>query len=103
MVLEKDGKDQFDIACDKVLNRVNENRNILQTIKPRKSNRIGHILRRNCSLNHVIKGNVKGRIEVAGRRGGKCKQLLNDLKETGGHWNFNLQAPCVLYIEQAFR
>ena len=39
-------------------------------------------------LNHVIKGHVKGRIEVAGRRGVRRKQLLNDLKETGGHWNF---------------
>jgi len=82
VVLEKDGKDQFDIACDKVLNRVNENRNILQTIKPRKSNRIGHILRRNCLLKHVIEVRRKGRIEVTGRRERRRKKLLDDLKET---------------------
>jgi len=29
---------------------------------------------------------------VAGRRGAKRKQLLNDLKETGGHWNFEEEA-----------
>jgi len=30
---------------------------------------------------------------VAGRRGVKRKQLLNDLKETGGHWNFKDALP----------
>jgi hypothetical protein len=37
-----------------VLHRVNEERNIVHTIKRRKSNWIGHILRRNCLLKHVI-------------------------------------------------
>ena len=50
--------------------------------------RCTEILRRHCSLNRVVKENVKERTEVAGRRGIKHKQLLNDLKETGGHWNF---------------
>jgi hypothetical protein len=38
-------------------------------------------LRRNCLLKHVIEGKIKGRIEVMGRRGRRCKQLLDDLKE----------------------
>jgi hypothetical protein len=41
---------------------------ILQTIKRRKANWIGHILRRNCLLKHVIEGKREGRIEVTGGR-----------------------------------
>jgi hypothetical protein len=44
--------------------RVKEVRNIVHTIKRRKSNWIGHILRRNCLLKHVIEGKLEGRIEV---------------------------------------
>ena len=32
--------------------------------KRRKANWIGHILRRNCLLKHVIEGNTEGNIEV---------------------------------------
>jgi hypothetical protein len=60
---------------------VKEERNILHTIKRRKANWIGHILRRNCLLKHVIEGTLEGRIEMTGRRGRRCKQLLDDLKE----------------------
>jgi hypothetical protein len=49
--------------------------------KRRTANWIGHILRRNCLLKHVIEGKLKGRIEMTGRRGRRDKQLLNDLKE----------------------
>jgi hypothetical protein len=38
------------------------------TVKGRKANWIGHILRRNCHLKHVIEGKKEGRITVAGRR-----------------------------------
>jgi hypothetical protein len=65
-----------------VLHRVKEERNILHTIKIRKANWIDHILRSNCRLKHVIEGKFEGRIEMAGRRGRKRKQLLDDLKET---------------------
>jgi hypothetical protein len=30
---------------------------------------MGHTLRRNCLLKHVIEGKLEGRIEVTGRRG----------------------------------
>jgi hypothetical protein len=36
---------------------------------------------RNCLLQHVIERNVEGRIEVAGKRGKRCRQQLDDLKE----------------------
>jgi len=69
VVLEKDG-DQFDWLCksEKVLHRVNEDSNIVQTVNRRKANCLGHILRRNCLLKHVIEGKVEGMIEVTGRR-----------------------------------
>jgi hypothetical protein len=49
---------------------------------------VGHIERRNCLLKHVIEGKIKGRIEVKGRRGRRCKQLLDDRKEKRGDWRF---------------
>jgi hypothetical protein len=47
-----------------VLHRVKEERNTLRTIKKRKANWIGHMLRRNCLLKHVTEGKTgrqKGR------------------------------------------
>jgi len=57
-------------------------RNILPTVKQRKDNCIGHTLRRNCLLQHVIKGKIEA---TEGRRGGR-KHLLDYLKETGRYW-----------------
>jgi hypothetical protein len=37
---------------------------LVHTIKRRKANWIGHILRRNCLLKHVIEGKLEGRKEV---------------------------------------
>jgi hypothetical protein len=48
---------------NKVLLRVKEKRNILHTVKRRKVNSIGHILRGKCLLKHVIEGKIGG-IEV---------------------------------------
>jgi len=45
-----------------VLQKVNEERNILQTVKRRKVYWIGHILSRNCILKHVIVGQIAGMI-----------------------------------------
>jgi hypothetical protein len=64
-----------------VLPRVKEERNILQTIKRRKANWIGHILRRNCLLKYVIEGKLQGRIEMTGRRVRRRKQLLGALRK----------------------
>jgi hypothetical protein len=42
-------------------------------------------------LKNVTEGTTGG-IEVTGRRRRRRKQLLNDLKETRGYWNFNEEA-----------
>ena len=68
---------------NKVLLRVQEQRNILHEISKRKANWIGHILRRNCLLQQVIEGKMKEGIEVIGRRGRRRRNLLDDLKERG--------------------
>jgi hypothetical protein len=41
-------------------------------------------LRRNCLLQGVIEGKIKGGIEVTGRRGRRRRKLLDDLKERRG-------------------
>jgi len=64
-----------------VLLRVKEKRNILHEISKRKANWIGHILGRNCLLQRVIEGKIKGGIEVTERRVRRRRKLLDDLKE----------------------
>jgi hypothetical protein len=49
------------VRNEAVLHGVKGERNILHTIKRRKANWIGHILRRNCLLNHLIEGKIEGR------------------------------------------
>jgi len=70
---------------EEVLLRVKEQRNILHEIRKRKANSIGHILRRNCLLQRVIKRKIQGRIEVTGRQGRRCRKLLDDLNEKRGY------------------
>jgi hypothetical protein len=71
---------------EEVLHRVNEERNILHTIKRRKANWIGHILLRNSLLKHVIEGKLEGKLEMTGRRGRRRKQLMDDLKVKRIYW-----------------
>jgi len=52
------------VRNEEVLQSVKEERNILQTIERKKANWIGHILRRNCLLKHVIKLMIAGRTEL---------------------------------------
>ena len=73
------------VRNEEVLLRVKEQRNILQKIRKRKANWIGHILSRNCLLQRAIEGKIKGDIEVTGRRGRKRRKLLDDLKERRGY------------------
>jgi hypothetical protein len=74
-----------DHVRNEVLLTVKEKRNILNEICKGKANLIGHILRRNCLLQQVIEGKIKGEIEVTGRRGRRRKKLLDDLTERRGH------------------
>jgi hypothetical protein len=55
------------VRNEEVLQRVKDERNILQTMKRRNANRIGHILCRNWLLKHVAEGKLEGSIEVMGR------------------------------------
>jgi hypothetical protein len=77
-----------DITCS-------QERNILHTIQQRKVTWICHILCRNCILKQVIEGKIEKQRE-GGRRGRRCRQLLDDLKEKEdresirSHWLENL-------------
>jgi hypothetical protein len=80
------------VRNEEVWHRVKEERNILHTVKRRKANWIGHILRRNCLLKHVSEGKIEGMIEVTGRRGRRRKQLLDGFKEKRSYWKFKEEA-----------
>jgi hypothetical protein len=66
-------------------------RNILHEISKQKANWIGHILHRNCLLQQVIEGKIKGGIEVTGRRG-RSKKLLDDLTKRRGYYYLKEEA-----------
>ena len=66
---------------EEALFSVKEQRNILHEISKRKADWIGHILRRNCLLQQVTEGKIKGGIEVTGRRGRSRRKLMDDLKK----------------------
>ena len=71
---------------------VKEERNILLTIKSRKSNWFGHILRRTSLLIHIIEGKLEERLEVTRRRGRRRKHILDKLKETREYWKLKKEA-----------
>jgi hypothetical protein len=58
---------------------------MVHTSKLSKATWFGHIMCRNCLLKHVVEGKTEGRVEVTGRRGRRCKHLLNDLKVARGY------------------
>jgi hypothetical protein len=62
------------VRNEEVLFRVMDQIKILHEISKRKANWIGHILRKNCLLQHVIARKTKGGIEVTGRRGGRRRK-----------------------------
>jgi hypothetical protein len=80
------------VRNEEELFRVKEQRNILQEMSKRKVNWIGHILCRNCLLQQVIEGKVKGGIEVTGRRGRRRSKLLDDLQERIGYSHLKEEA-----------
>jgi hypothetical protein len=80
------------VRNEDVLLRVKEQRNILHEIHKRKANCISHILRRNCLLQRVIEGKIKGGIEVTGRRGRRRRKIVDDLKERRGYYHLKEEA-----------
>jgi len=73
------------VKNEEVLLRVNEQRDFLHEIRKRKANWIGHVLRRNCILQQIIEGKIKGQIEVTRRGGRRRKRLLDGLKDRRGY------------------
>jgi len=51
---------RLDSLTDFVLHGVKEERDILPTVQRIKTNCIGHILHKNCLLEHVIEGKIEG-------------------------------------------
>ena len=49
------------------------------------ANWIGHILRRNCLIKHVIEGKIKGEMEVTRIRARRRRNLLDDLMDRRGY------------------
>jgi len=80
------------VRNEDVLLRVNEQRNILHEIRKRKANLIGHILRRNCLLQQVIEGKIKGEMEVTRRQGRRRKKLLDGFKDRRGYSHLKEEA-----------
>jgi hypothetical protein len=58
----------------------------------KKANWIGHILRINYLLRQVIEGKIEGVLEVTGRRGGRHRKLLDDLKVSRGYSHLEEEA-----------
>jgi hypothetical protein len=73
------------VRNEEVLLRVKEQRNILHGISKHKANWIGNILQRNCLLQQVIEGKIKGGIEVTGRQGRRSRKILDDLRKRRGY------------------
>ena len=65
---------------------------LILLLRKRKANWIGDILRRNCLLQQVIEGKIKGQIEVTRRRGRRRKKLLDDLKDRRGYCQLKEEA-----------
>ena len=73
------------IINEQILERIGEKRTLLNNIIGRKTNWLGHILRRNCLLHGVQMTEVKG---VGGRR----TQLLYDLINIRRYWKLKEEA-----------
>ena len=80
------------VRNEELLLRVEEQRNILHEISKRKANWIGHVLRRNCLLQQVIEGQIKGGMEATGWRGRRHRKLLDDLEERRGYSHLKEEA-----------
>jgi hypothetical protein len=53
---------------------------------------IGHILRRNCTLKHILAGKIELSMKVTERKGRKRKQVLGDFKERREYWKLKEEA-----------
>jgi hypothetical protein len=67
-------------------------RNILQTVKRKRANCIGKILRRNCILERVTERKIERMAEVTERRERGSKLLLDAIKENRLYWKLKEEA-----------
>jgi hypothetical protein len=74
----------------RVLERVNEERNLIKTIVKRRKNWIGHVLRGDNLLKLVIEGRMEGKRG----RGRKRKGMLDDLLDKGSYADLKRRALC---------
>jgi hypothetical protein len=81
------------VRNEKVLLRVKEQRNNLHTIKFKKKGYLdwSH-LAFELSYKTCYRRKEVGRREVTGSRGGRRKQLLDDVKEKRGYWKLKEEA-----------
>lgn len=77
---------------NEVFQRVVEETNIQHAIKRIKFYWVGHVLRRDCLLKHIIERKRKRGTEVTGAQGRRRKHLLDDLYETRRCWKFKQEA-----------
>jgi len=91
VVLEKDGEDQLDRLCEK-WRSITQSQGAEEYPTWNKANWIGHILRRNCILQGVIEGKIKGGIEMTRRRGRRREKLLDELRERRGYSHLKEEA-----------
>ena len=63
------------ISNEEVLTMVNESRCLIETIRQRKKNWVGHVLRGNGLLRDVLEGRMLGKARVGRRR----EKMLDDL------------------------
>jgi hypothetical protein len=91
------------VRNENVFHRVN-GRNILNKLT-RRANWNSHILRINFLLKRVIEGTIKGRIEMRGRRGRRCKQLLRlyCTCETREYWKLKRESTASHSVENSLR
>jgi len=84
MVLEKNTEVSWtdNVENEKVLHKVKEKKEYPTTIIRRRANWNGHILCRNCLLERITEGKMEGTIELKGKQGRRCQQLLDGLEET---------------------
>jgi hypothetical protein len=48
-------------------------------------------MNRKISFSQLYQGKIKGAIEVTGRRGRRCRKLLDDIKERRGYSHLKLE------------
>jgi hypothetical protein len=65
---------------------------VLHEISKGKANWICHILHRNCLLQQVIEGEIRGEKDLTGRRVRRYRKLLDDLRERRGYCHLNEEA-----------